>query len=257
MATPISKFQRHCFWKDCPNKDNEDLILKKCSRCKTAFYCGRDCQVKDWSRHKVVCIKKRDQQQEGNPLSVIMQLANKSILHYEKYDQIMKSIENAKTNLALISKRLGSSEARLEGEKIFKDAQEFLNKMLDPDCSKIDILDPRTFSGPISIEEGFRQLESFKDKAENLVKEYSMKKLPSLDNLSDAEKEELLFKTIDENIAQIETVSDRIVFLISNGCGIIDGKFSERIKQKIELITNSSVRFEIETEILIKSGAFS
>lgn len=29
----------------------------KCSRCKLAWYCSRDCQVKDWPKHKQVCAK--------------------------------------------------------------------------------------------------------------------------------------------------------------------------------------------------------
>lgn len=29
--------------------------VKRCSKCKNAWYCGRECQVKDWAKHKVVC----------------------------------------------------------------------------------------------------------------------------------------------------------------------------------------------------------
>ena len=32
--------------------------LRKCSRCKAVAYCGRDCQVAHWSKHKCVCKKK-------------------------------------------------------------------------------------------------------------------------------------------------------------------------------------------------------
>lgn len=31
--------------------------MKKCGRCKAVFYCGRDCQLNDWSKHRVACRK--------------------------------------------------------------------------------------------------------------------------------------------------------------------------------------------------------
>ena len=31
--------------------------LKKCSKCRAARYCGKECQVLDWKTHKVVCTK--------------------------------------------------------------------------------------------------------------------------------------------------------------------------------------------------------
>jgi hypothetical protein len=30
---------------------------KKCSRCEEVYYCGRECQIKDWQKHKAVCRK--------------------------------------------------------------------------------------------------------------------------------------------------------------------------------------------------------
>lgn len=39
---------RHCG--SC-NKEAE----KKCSRCEVAFYCSRECQIKDWGNHKEKC----------------------------------------------------------------------------------------------------------------------------------------------------------------------------------------------------------
>jgi len=29
--------------------------VKRCSRCRNAWYCGRKCQVKNWDGHKKVC----------------------------------------------------------------------------------------------------------------------------------------------------------------------------------------------------------
>ena len=28
-----------------------------CGKCKLVFYCSKDCQVKDWKRHKEECVK--------------------------------------------------------------------------------------------------------------------------------------------------------------------------------------------------------
>ena len=28
---------------------------KRCSRCRNEWYCGRECQVRKWSKHKAVC----------------------------------------------------------------------------------------------------------------------------------------------------------------------------------------------------------
>ncbi|CAH0403026.1 unnamed protein product [Chilo suppressalis] len=32
-----------------------DKASKKCSRCKTEWYCGRECQVQQWPKHKEIC----------------------------------------------------------------------------------------------------------------------------------------------------------------------------------------------------------
>ncbi|XP_078052093.1 zinc finger MYND-type containing 10 [Augochlora pura] len=35
----------------------QGVSQKRCSKCKSAWYCGRECQVKDWTKHKVICDK--------------------------------------------------------------------------------------------------------------------------------------------------------------------------------------------------------
>jgi len=40
----------------CKRQDTQD-IFKKCSRCKVACYCTKDCQVKGWKNHKLICNK--------------------------------------------------------------------------------------------------------------------------------------------------------------------------------------------------------
>ncbi|KAG2154852.1 hypothetical protein DEU56DRAFT_770789 [Suillus clintonianus] len=43
---------------DCPGQTFDRSQLLACSGCKSAFYCGRACQAKDWrARHKTFCKK--------------------------------------------------------------------------------------------------------------------------------------------------------------------------------------------------------
>ncbi|KZC13946.1 Zinc finger MYND domain-containing protein 10 [Dufourea novaeangliae] len=35
----------------------QETAQKRCSKCKGAWYCGRECQVKDWANHKIICDK--------------------------------------------------------------------------------------------------------------------------------------------------------------------------------------------------------
>jgi hypothetical protein len=41
----------------CGSKAGGSVKLQRCSRCKSAddWYCSRDCQKKDWGRHKRNC----------------------------------------------------------------------------------------------------------------------------------------------------------------------------------------------------------
>jgi hypothetical protein len=39
--------------------------VRKCSKCKTVGYCGRDCQKQDWKNHKKVCAQLANQRAAG------------------------------------------------------------------------------------------------------------------------------------------------------------------------------------------------
>ncbi|KAG2072650.1 hypothetical protein BDR04DRAFT_1096273 [Suillus decipiens] len=48
-----------CGNNDCPGETFDQSQLLACSGCKSAFYCGRACQAKDWcARHKTFCKKR-------------------------------------------------------------------------------------------------------------------------------------------------------------------------------------------------------
>ena len=49
----------------CDECDQFRKELKKCS-CKTAFYCGKECQVKHWKIHQDTCPTKRSQNRPKN-----------------------------------------------------------------------------------------------------------------------------------------------------------------------------------------------
>ena len=41
-----------CAYEECPSAKDAERTLKRCTRCWLVDYCSRDCQLKDWKRHK-------------------------------------------------------------------------------------------------------------------------------------------------------------------------------------------------------------
>ncbi|KAK5680927.1 hypothetical protein LTS10_006685 [Elasticomyces elasticus] len=52
--TSTNSNERHCATCKCTKPANEGRFLI-CSRCKTASYCGKECQAEDWEGHKDAC----------------------------------------------------------------------------------------------------------------------------------------------------------------------------------------------------------
>jgi len=46
---------RKCSNPACTKSENKRGDFKKCSRCKAAFYCSKECQSTDWPKHKNIC----------------------------------------------------------------------------------------------------------------------------------------------------------------------------------------------------------
>ncbi|KAI5814378.1 hypothetical protein BZA77DRAFT_295075 [Pyronema omphalodes] len=40
---------------ECYNCQKKDVELKRCARCQSIHYCGKDCQTADWKEHKKLC----------------------------------------------------------------------------------------------------------------------------------------------------------------------------------------------------------
>ena len=55
----VTKQSMQCLWIKCDKKakDLEDGQLRKCSRCRVARYCSKQCQKRDWKygQHKEIC----------------------------------------------------------------------------------------------------------------------------------------------------------------------------------------------------------
>jgi len=69
-ATRIKK--HHCL---CCLKEVSGSL--RCSQCRTALYCGRECQLKHWPVHKNIC-------QDSNNDDSIEKLKKKAQNHYEQ-----------------------------------------------------------------------------------------------------------------------------------------------------------------------------
>jgi uncharacterized paraquat-inducible protein A len=58
LRYPMLSNQEQVKLQICSNCQVEERALqqhKACIRCKTTFYCGRDCQVNHWKQHKPTC----------------------------------------------------------------------------------------------------------------------------------------------------------------------------------------------------------
>ncbi|WAQ99423.1 SMYD2-like protein [Mya arenaria] len=40
---------------NCNVCETQLSVMKRCTKCKSVFYCSRECQVKDWPKHQISC----------------------------------------------------------------------------------------------------------------------------------------------------------------------------------------------------------
>jgi hypothetical protein len=50
---------RVCRW--CKNTDRGKAKYKICTGCRSAYYCSKKCQKRDWEKHKLICKIKREE----------------------------------------------------------------------------------------------------------------------------------------------------------------------------------------------------
>jgi len=79
---------RHCNKME-PSQEFQ-MALKQCSRCGSAFYCSKKCQIADWKSHKKYCkpVTKEDAKMHGASQQSLLNFANK---HY--VDIMVKMVE--------------------------------------------------------------------------------------------------------------------------------------------------------------------
>lgn len=77
-----------CAYPDCPTHDNATM---RCSRCRSALYCGKACQTSHWPTHKTICktlVSKNEVKKEKTPDSL-------------DYPQILQDINRSLSNLKI------------------------------------------------------------------------------------------------------------------------------------------------------------
>ena len=67
--------------------------LQGCSRCGTARYCGRECQLKNWPVHKNTCLDSNDTEDSNEKLEM------KALNHYNQGNCIHINIEKSSSLL--------------------------------------------------------------------------------------------------------------------------------------------------------------
>ncbi|RDW93341.1 zinc finger MYND domain-containing protein [Aspergillus mulundensis] len=50
----------------CAKKASDEVTLKRCAKCKTQWYCSRECQKTDWKAHKKTCSKDASEANTGD-----------------------------------------------------------------------------------------------------------------------------------------------------------------------------------------------
>jgi len=85
----VMKICRHCNKTDSTEEFQRSLMV--CSRCKTAYYCSRECQVADWKLHKKACVpagSKAEQKTYENSQQALLNFAKMN------YEDIMERLVN-------------------------------------------------------------------------------------------------------------------------------------------------------------------
>jgi hypothetical protein len=70
----------------------EVVGCSRCSRCETALYCDRECQVKHWPVHKNICMSSNDTEDSNDKLDMKALNHSKQGLNYIHIYQRLSSL---------------------------------------------------------------------------------------------------------------------------------------------------------------------
>ncbi|CAH1776346.1 unnamed protein product, partial [Owenia fusiformis] len=89
----------------CAKCEKFKNAMKICTRCRLVYYCGRDCQITDWARHKVTCNSNLQLQQVNNGIQQVnqeVQQVNHGIQHGNTEEVIGGEQNNQQDNQVMI-----------------------------------------------------------------------------------------------------------------------------------------------------------
>lgn len=85
-----------------------DIQFKRCSRCKKTLYCSKECQVKDWSKHKLECKVNDEKEREAHQIKLDPSPADKQSQFLDNYERAIEKAKWVKEN----SKNMTDEERR-------------------------------------------------------------------------------------------------------------------------------------------------
>ncbi|KAK3652415.1 hypothetical protein LTR56_005125 [Elasticomyces elasticus] len=102
-----------------------DISLSRCVQCKSVWYCGKECQKKDWKLHKIACKTLAVPDLEEGKLAVL-NVPNELLRPYHRYPALVLEITSSTSGgnsyqLREAYYKCGSMSDPLENSLVFKE----------------------------------------------------------------------------------------------------------------------------------------
>lgn len=132
----------------CEKALNEDQI-KKCSRCREAIYCGKECQGNNWKEHKVKCVAKESQ---------------KTDVKKDKSD-----LEENKTSESITSSKIETEGQRLLKNHFNSECEAIRTVLANFDQSYRILFNHPSYDHPFNTRKAILQSSSHLDPNESII----------------------------------------------------------------------------------------